>query len=65
MELFWRTYSAEEPWSLVAASHAEGSPWQQVATPAKDKTYYDNPIIPIEVMKAYFLDWRKRENLNG
>jgi uncharacterized phage-associated protein len=53
MNSIWNQYSKLEPWRLVAISHADGSPWQQV----KNSNVLNsnmNPIIPVELMKSYF-----------
>ncbi|MDR1166516.1 MAG: DUF4065 domain-containing protein [Deltaproteobacteria bacterium] len=63
MEAFWSVYSKDKTWELVAASHAEGSPWTSVYSASKD--VLENPIIPVELMKTYFTAWAGREKRNA
>jgi uncharacterized phage-associated protein len=52
-ESFWEDYSKIEPWVLVSATHAEGSPWRRVvSSPGYD--HYANSLIPRELMRSYF-----------
>ncbi|MDR1041447.1 MAG: hypothetical protein LBR80_15065 [Deltaproteobacteria bacterium] len=53
MDSFWTQYSGLDQWLLVAASHAEGSPWHRiVSSPVYDR--YTNSLMPIELIRSYF-----------
>jgi uncharacterized phage-associated protein len=54
MESFWPVYSKATPWGLVKTSHAKGGPWDQIMSSAEGEALYNNPTIPVEIIKNYF-----------
>jgi uncharacterized phage-associated protein len=65
MESFWKVYAKNSPWSLVAASHKKGGPWDQIKSSVGNDILNDNQIIPVEIIKSYFTAWLQNADQNS
>ena len=53
LDKFWEHYSKVELWRLVGFTHADNSPWIQVAK-CVNVEFDFSVVIPKELIKSYF-----------